>query len=54
VIVGGVAIYSRLLTWARAAELVTSDRGIRWGLAFERASLSQRKAARRSPKARSK
>lgn len=51
VIVGGVAIYSRLLTWAGAAELVTSDRGIRWGLAFERASLGEKKppARRRKP-----
>jgi hypothetical protein len=48
VIVGGVAIYARLLTWAGAAELVTSDRGIRWGLAFERASLGEKRRRKTS------
>jgi exopolyphosphatase/guanosine-5'-triphosphate,3'-diphosphate pyrophosphatase len=46
VIVGGVAIYARLLTWANAAELVTSDRGIRWGLAFERGNAPVKPPAR--------
>jgi exopolyphosphatase/guanosine-5'-triphosphate,3'-diphosphate pyrophosphatase len=37
VIAGGVAIYARSMTWVNAAELVTSDRGFRWGVAFEHA-----------------
>lgn len=37
VIVGGVAIYAHLLLLLEAPVLVTCDRGVRWGLAFERA-----------------
>lgn len=39
VIAGGAAIYARLLHRVGAAELVVSDRGVRWGLAFELLSL---------------
>ncbi|MDQ3366610.1 MAG: Ppx/GppA family phosphatase, partial [Myxococcota bacterium] len=38
VIVGGVAILARVLRRAAAPRLITSDRGIRWGLAYERMS----------------
>jgi exopolyphosphatase/guanosine-5'-triphosphate,3'-diphosphate pyrophosphatase len=37
VIVAGVAIYARVLARVDAPALVTCDRGIRWGLAYERA-----------------
>jgi exopolyphosphatase / guanosine-5'-triphosphate,3'-diphosphate pyrophosphatase len=37
VIPAGCAILARVLARAGAAELVVSDRGIRWGLAYERA-----------------
>lgn len=36
VIAGGVAILARILRRIGASELITSDRGIRWGLAYER------------------
>jgi exopolyphosphatase/guanosine-5'-triphosphate,3'-diphosphate pyrophosphatase len=36
VIVAGIAIYARVLERVDARELITCDRGIRWGLAFER------------------
>jgi len=39
VIPAGVAIFSRVLARAGAAELVVSDRGIRWGVAYELAGL---------------
>jgi len=38
VIVGGVAIYARLLQLTGATSFMTCDRGIRWGLAYERMS----------------
>jgi exopolyphosphatase/guanosine-5'-triphosphate,3'-diphosphate pyrophosphatase len=38
VIVGGVAIYVRIARRIAASTLITCDRGVRWGLAFERAS----------------
>ena len=38
VIAAGVAIYARVLERVNARELITCDRGIRWGLAFERAA----------------
>lgn len=38
VIAGGVAIYARVLHRIDAPVLVTCDRGIRWGLAYERAT----------------
>jgi exopolyphosphatase/guanosine-5'-triphosphate,3'-diphosphate pyrophosphatase len=41
VIVAGVAIYARVLERVEARELITCDRGIRWGLAFERAGATQ-------------
>jgi exopolyphosphatase / guanosine-5'-triphosphate,3'-diphosphate pyrophosphatase len=34
VIVAGSVIVEELLTWARASELMVSDRGVRWGLAY--------------------
>jgi exopolyphosphatase/guanosine-5'-triphosphate,3'-diphosphate pyrophosphatase len=37
VIVAGIAIYTRVLARVDAPELIACDRGIRWGLAFERA-----------------
>jgi len=40
VIAGGVAIYARVLHRIDAPVLVTCDRGIRWGLAYERATRS--------------
>lgn len=36
VIVGGVAIYARIAARMAAPVLITCDRGVRWGLAFER------------------
>jgi exopolyphosphatase/guanosine-5'-triphosphate,3'-diphosphate pyrophosphatase len=36
VIVGGIAVYARLLAWVAAEELVIIDRGVCWGVAFER------------------
>lgn len=38
VIVGGVAIYVRIAHRIGAPVLITCDRGVRWGLAFERAA----------------
>lgn len=38
VIAGGVAIYARVLHRIDAPAMITCDRGIRWGLAFERAT----------------
>ncbi|WP_428264409.1 Ppx/GppA phosphatase family protein [Haliangium sp.] len=38
VIVAGAAIFARLLHRARADELLISDRGVRWGLAYELAA----------------
>jgi exopolyphosphatase / guanosine-5'-triphosphate,3'-diphosphate pyrophosphatase len=35
VIAAGAAIYARLLVRMGAAELITSDRGVRWGVALE-------------------
>jgi exopolyphosphatase/guanosine-5'-triphosphate,3'-diphosphate pyrophosphatase len=35
VIAGGAAIYARLLHRMEAAQMITSDRGVRWGLAHE-------------------
>ena len=35
VIAGGVAIYARVLHRLDAPVLITCDRGIRWGLAYE-------------------
>ena len=35
VIVGGIAIYARILQQIGATKLITCDRGIRWGVAFE-------------------
>jgi exopolyphosphatase/guanosine-5'-triphosphate,3'-diphosphate pyrophosphatase len=35
VIAGGVAIYARLLARLDASEIITSDRGVRWGLVEE-------------------
>jgi exopolyphosphatase/guanosine-5'-triphosphate,3'-diphosphate pyrophosphatase len=37
VIAGGAAIYARLCQRVHAPEIVVSDRGVRWGLAFEAA-----------------
>lgn len=39
VIAGGVAIYARVLHRVDAPVLITCDRGIRWGLAYEAASV---------------
>jgi len=39
VISGGVAIYARVLHRIDAPILITCDRGIRWGLAYERAKV---------------
>lgn len=39
VIPAGAAIFARVLARAGAAELVVSDRGIRWGVAYELAGL---------------
>ncbi|MBA3397650.1 MAG: hypothetical protein H0T89_33815 [Deltaproteobacteria bacterium] len=36
VIAGGVAIFARILRRVRAPVLITCDRGIRWGVAYER------------------
>jgi exopolyphosphatase/pppGpp-phosphohydrolase len=36
VIAAGVAIFARLVQQLAAPVLITCDRGIRWGLAFER------------------
>lgn len=38
VICGGVAIYARILQQVGAKKLITCDRGIRWGVAYERLS----------------
>jgi hypothetical protein len=38
VIAAGAAIFSRILMTTRAAVFITCDRGIRWGLAYERMS----------------
>lgn len=38
VIAGGVAILSRLVARFEAPELIVADRGVRWGIALERAS----------------
>jgi len=38
VIAGGAAIYARLAHRLDAAEMITSDRGVRWGLAHEQAA----------------
>lgn len=38
VIAGGAAIYARLCDRIRAPELIVSDRGLRWGLAYELAA----------------
>lgn len=38
IIVGGVAIYSRVLERLGSSRFVVSDRGVRWGLAYELAS----------------
>lgn len=40
VIPAGVAIFARVLARAGAAELVVSDRGIRWGVAYELAGVT--------------
>ncbi|MBA2342988.1 MAG: hypothetical protein H0V85_05965, partial [Thermoleophilaceae bacterium] len=39
VIAAGCAIYARVARRAEAAELIVSDRGIRWGVAYELAGL---------------
>jgi exopolyphosphatase/pppGpp-phosphohydrolase len=36
VIAAGIAIYDRALERVQASELIVCDRGIRWGLAYER------------------
>ncbi len=36
VIIGGAAIYARIARHTDATVLITCDRGVRWGLAFER------------------
>jgi exopolyphosphatase/guanosine-5'-triphosphate,3'-diphosphate pyrophosphatase len=41
VIAGGAAIYARVASYLDAAEIVTSDRGIRWGAVHELAARSQ-------------
>jgi exopolyphosphatase/pppGpp-phosphohydrolase len=41
VIVGGAAIYARLAQRVAASVMITCDRGVRWGLAFERAAQRQ-------------
>lgn len=38
VIAGGVAILSRLVARIEAPEMIVADRGVRWGIAYERAS----------------
>ena len=38
VVAGGVAILSRLVARVDAAELIVADRGVRWGIAYERAA----------------
>jgi len=38
VIAAGTAIWARLLRRAQARELIVSDRGVRWGLAYELAA----------------
>jgi exopolyphosphatase / guanosine-5'-triphosphate,3'-diphosphate pyrophosphatase len=38
VICGGIAIYARILQLTGAKKLITCDRGIRWGVAYERLS----------------
>jgi exopolyphosphatase/guanosine-5'-triphosphate,3'-diphosphate pyrophosphatase len=38
VIAGGVAILARVMRRLDAPVMITADRGVRWGLAFERAS----------------
>lgn len=38
VICGGVAIYARILQLIGAEKFITCDRGIRWGVAYERVS----------------
>ncbi len=42
VIVAGVAIYARLLQLVGATVFITCDRGIRWGIAYERMSTGVR------------
>jgi len=37
VIAAGVAIYARIVARVAAPVMITCDRGIRWGLVFERA-----------------
>jgi exopolyphosphatase / guanosine-5'-triphosphate,3'-diphosphate pyrophosphatase len=41
VIPAGCAIYARLLHRLAAPELIISDRGIRWGLAYELADAAK-------------
>jgi exopolyphosphatase/pppGpp-phosphohydrolase len=31
----GAAILETIVTWARAEEIVVSDRGVRWGIALQ-------------------
>jgi exopolyphosphatase / guanosine-5'-triphosphate,3'-diphosphate pyrophosphatase len=38
VICGGIAIYAKILMLVGAKKLITCDRGIRWGVAYERLS----------------
>lgn len=38
VVAGGVAIFARLLRRVQAPELLVSDRGVRWGMAYELAA----------------
>jgi exopolyphosphatase/pppGpp-phosphohydrolase len=38
VIAAGIAIYARALARVHAPVMITCDRGIRWGLAYERAA----------------
>lgn len=44
VIAGGVAIYARLVHRVNAPVLITCDRGIRWGLVYERAATASAQA----------
>ena len=41
VIAGGVAIYARLAHRLGASEIITSDRGVRWGVVHELAAASR-------------
>jgi exopolyphosphatase/guanosine-5'-triphosphate,3'-diphosphate pyrophosphatase len=45
VIVAGVSIYAHVMGRVEAWELITCDRGIRWGLAYERAAPAGRPQA---------